>query len=172
VGAVWGYHVGHTGSVGVDLPGTEDPAVLAQCANLIHTLPADLEGKHRRGVVGTDSQVKQRAAVWGSPTTTLRCGVNQPAAIVVGGPDYTPLQNQYLNAGDDTAQINWLVQDHGDSVTYTTTDRAVYVDLTVHYDGAGQKAAASNALVDLAPVVVKTIPNKSGEFVADQPDDN
>jgi len=166
VGAVWGYHVGHTGSVGVNLPKTDDPAVLAECANLVHALPADLEGKHRRGVVGTDPHVKQRAAVWGSPTTTLRCGVNEPPAIVVGGPDYTPLTNQYANMGD-TAHLNWLIQLGSDSVTFTTTDRAVYVEVTVPFDDDVQKAAASNALVDLAPTIVKTIPNKSGRFVDD-----
>ena len=167
MGAVWGYHVGHTGAVGVDLPRNSDPAVLSACANLVKVLPSELEGDHRRGVVGADENVKHRAAVWGSPTTVLRCGVAEPAAIVVGGPDYTPLSNQYANMGDDTAQVNWLIEDHGDHVTYTTTDRAVYVEVTVPYDGQTQKQNASNALVDLAPLIVKTVPDKSGHFVND-----
>lgn len=167
-GAVWGHHAGQNGAVGVDLPETSDQAVLAACANLVKALPADVEGKHERGVAGADGHVRQRAAVWGSPTTILRCGVAEPAAIVVGGPDYTPLSNQNLSAGDDTAQVNWLIQDHGDSVTYTTTDRAVYVEVWVPYQSAAEKQNASNVLVDLAPVVVKTVPAKSGEFVSDQ----
>lgn len=168
VGAVWGYHAGRTGAVGVDLPETSNPAVLTACANLVRALPADVEGKHRRGAVGADDHVKQRAAVWGSPTTILRCGVAEPAAVVVGGPDYTPLSNQYLGVGDGTAQVDWLIQDHGDSVTYTTTDRAVYVEVWVPYDGAAEKQHASNVLVDLAPVLVKTVPTKAGKFVSDQ----
>ncbi|WP_370347528.1 DUF3515 domain-containing protein [Catenulispora sp. EB89] len=169
VGAVWGYHVGQTGAVGVALPETSDPTVLTACANLVKALPSELEGKHRRGAVGTADHVRQRAAVWGSPTTVLRCGVAEPAAIVVGGPDYTPLSNQYASMGDDTSQVNWLIEDNGtDSVTYTTTDRAVYVEVTVPYDGAAQKQDASNALVDLAPLIVKTVPTKAGQFVSDQ----
>jgi hypothetical protein len=166
--ALWGTHVGHTGAVRVDLPETSDQAVVSACANLVRTLPADLEGKHRRGAVGDDDHVKQRAALWGSPTSVLRCGVDEPAAIVVGGPDYTPLTNQYANMGDDTAQLNWLIEDHGDHVTFTTTDRAAYVEITVPYADATQKANASNALVDLAPVIVKTVPTKAGRFVSDQ----
>ena len=168
MGAAWGYHVGQTGAVGVDLPATSDHAVLAACAKLVEALPADVEGGHRRGAVGADDHVGQRAAAWGSPATVLRCGVDEPAAIVVGGPDYTPLSNQYANIGDDSAQVNWLIEDHGEHVTFTTTDRAVYVEVTVPYDGAEQKTNASNVLVDLAPVIVKTVPTKSGQFVSDQ----
>jgi hypothetical protein len=168
VGAVWGHHVGRTGAVGVDLPETSDPAVLTACANLVKALPPEVEGRHRRGAVGADDHVAQRAAVWGSPTTILRCGVREPSAIVVGGPDYTPLSNQYAGMGDDTSQVNWLIQDHGDSVTYTTTDRALYVEVWVPYDGAVEKQNASDVLVDLAPVLVKTVPDKSGQFVSDK----
>ena len=128
--------------------------------------PADREGPPRRVVVGPARHVKQRAAVGGSPATTLRCGVKQPPEIVVGGPDYTPLQNRYANFGD-TAFVNWLIQEHEDSVTYTTTDRAVYVEVTVPFDGELEKQAASNALVDLAPVIVKNVPDKAGQFIDD-----
>jgi hypothetical protein len=171
VGAVWGYHVGHTGAVGVELPATSEPAVLTACANLVKALPSELEGKHRRGAVGADDHVEQRAAVWGSPTTVLRCGVAEPAAVVVGGPDYTPLSNEYVTIGDATGtwNVNWLIEDNGtDGVTYTTTDRAVYVEVTVPYSDDAQKQDASNALVDLAPLIVKTVPTKSGQFVSDQ----
>jgi hypothetical protein len=64
--------------------------------------------------------------------------------------------------------VNWLIEDHGDRVTFTTTDRAVYVEVTVPYDGGLEKQSASNALVDLAPTIVKTVPAKSGQFVSDQ----
>ncbi|WP_344670612.1 DUF3515 family protein [Catenulispora yoronensis] len=166
VGAVWGNHVAHTGAVGLELPRTSDPAVRAACANLIAALPPELEGDHRRGVVGTDRGVKQRAAAWGSPTTTLRCGVAEPPAIVVGGRDYTPVSNRYANMGD-ASFVNWLIQENAHSVTFTTTDRAVYVEVTVPFDDTAQKQAASNALVDLAPMIVKAIPNKDGAFVDD-----
>jgi hypothetical protein len=165
-GAGWGDHLARTGSVEVALPKTSDPAVLTACANLIGALPADLEGDHRRGTTGTDKHVKQRAAAWGHPATTLRCGVKEPPAITVGGPDYTPDQNRYANIGD-AAFLNWLIVEHRDSVTYVTTDRSVYVEVTVPFDGETQKQAASNALVDLAPVIVKNVPNKYGKFVDD-----
>ena len=170
VGAVWGYHVGQTGAVGVELPETSSRTVLTACANLVNALPAEVEGKHRRGAVGPDEHVKQRAAVWGSPATVLRCGVDEPAAMVVGGPDYTPLSNQYFGIGDETGayQVNWLIEDHGDSVTFTTTDRAVHVEITVPYNDELQKQSASNVLVDLVPMIVKTIPTKTGQYVSDQ----
>ena len=170
VGAVWGHHAGQTGAVRVELPKASSPAELTACANLVKALPADVEGGHRRGAVGLDSHVGQRALAWGSPATVLRCGVAEPAAIVVGGPDYTPLSNQYVQIGDATGtyQVNWLIEDHGDSVTFTTTDRAVYVEITVPYNGAVQKEAATNVLVDLAPTIVKTVPAESGQFVSDQ----
>jgi hypothetical protein len=53
-------------------------------------------------------------------------------------------------------------------VTYTTTDRALYVEVWVPYDGAVEKQNASDVLVDLAPVLVKTVPDKSGQFVSDK----
>jgi len=165
---VWGYHVGQTGAVGVPLPATSDQHVLTACANLVKALPADVEGEHRRGVADTDDDARRRAAVWGSPATILRCGVAEPSAIVEGGPDYTPLTNQYAGIGDGTASVNWLIEDHGDHVTYTTTDRSVYVEVTVPYDGETQKQNASNVLVDLAPLVVKTVPTKAGTFVNDK----
>ncbi|GAA1977100.1 DUF3515 family protein [Catenulispora subtropica] len=165
-GAVWGDHVSRAGAVGVALPKTSDPAVLTACANLVRALPADLEGAHRRGAAGTDAHVKQRAVAWGSPATTLRCGVKEPAAITVGGPDYTPDHNRYANMGD-AAFLNWFIDEHEHSVTYTTTDRAVYVEVTVPFDSLAQKQSASNALIDLAPAIVKTVPNKDGEFVDD-----
>ena len=170
VGAVWGYHAGQTGAVGVELPAVSSPTALIACANLVKALPAEVEGKHRRGAAGPGDHVGQRAAAWGSPPTVLRCAVNEPAAIVVGGPDYTPLSNQYVGIGDVTGtyQVNWLIKDHGDSVTFTTTDRAVYVEVTVPYDGDLEKQSASDVLVDLAPTIVETVPDRSGRFVSDQ----
>jgi hypothetical protein len=168
-GAWWGDHLAHTGSVNVSLSKTTDRTVLATCAKLIQALPAELEGGHRRGVVGTDPTVTRRAAAWGSPTTLLRCGVNQPPSTIVGGPDYTPDQNRYANMGD-TAFVNWLIEEHRHSVTYTTTDRAVYVQVTVPFDSELQKQSASNALVDLAPMIVRNVPNKQGRYVDDQPE--
>ncbi|MFL6114088.1 MAG: DUF3515 family protein [Catenulispora sp.] len=165
----WGYHAGRTGAVRVVLPATSDPAILAGCANLIKALPSEVEGGHRRGAVGADRNVRQRAAAWGHPATILRCGVAEPAAVIVGGPDYTPVQNRYATMGD-TAFVNWLIQEHEHSVTYTTTDRAAYVEVTVPFDDELQKEAASNALVDLAPMIVKNIPDKTGKFVDDQPE--
>ncbi|NUR61988.1 MAG: DUF3515 family protein [Catenulispora sp.] len=168
-GGWWGDHLGHTGAVAVPLTPSSDPAIIATCAKLIKSLPSELEGAHRRGVAGTDSTVNQRAAAWGSPATVLRCAVTQPPATIVGGPDYTPDQNRYATMGD-TAFVNWLIEEHQNSVTYTTTDRAVYVEITVPFDGELQKQAASNALVDLAPMIVKNVPNKSGQFVDDKPE--
>ncbi|OLE24881.1 MAG: hypothetical protein AUG49_12240 [Catenulispora sp. 13_1_20CM_3_70_7] len=166
---VWGYHAGRTGAVRVDLPASSDPAIQASCTNLIKALPSDVEGGHRRGVVGDDRNVKRRAAAWGYPATILRCGVTEPPEITVGGPDYTPLKNRYANMGD-SAFVNWLIQEHEHSVTYTTTDRAAYVEVIVPFDDELQKEAASNALVDLAPMIVMNIPDKAGKFVDDQPE--
>jgi hypothetical protein len=176
-GAVWGHHLSQTGAVGVPLPAVKtvtlpsalgpDPqaAAVKACAALIARLPATLEGGHRRDVAGTDPDLKQRAAAWGAPATTLACGVNQPPANLEGGPDYTPDANDYETMGDGTAMVNWFIEPVDGGWRYTTTDRAVNIQLFVPAD----REHAAGPAVDLAPLIVRTVPNADGKFVGDQP---
>lgn len=162
-GGAWGDHVARTGSVAVELPDppTDSAGLLANsCGALVHRLPAALEGRDRRKIVprassGSHVPDDWRAAAWGSPTTLLKCGVAEPAAITVGGPDYTPLSNRLVNIDG----VNWIVENQKrDSVRFTTTDRFTYVEVDV----PGDPTHATDVLVDLAPLIIATIPAKDG----------
>jgi hypothetical protein len=179
-GAVAGYHDAQTGSVSVQLPalrtvslpsslgslGADRTAAAVRiCGDLVARLPASLEGGGRRGVAGADSQEKQRAAAWGAPATTLVCGVDQPPANLEGGPDYTPNANDYETIGDGSAMVNWFIEPVAGGWRYTTTDRAVNVQLVIPTD----REHAAGPAVDLAGAIVAAVPNQDGKFVSDQP---
>jgi hypothetical protein len=176
-GAVLGRHYAQTGAVSVPLPAIRtvtvpsalgaDPhaAALKACADLVARLPATLEGGGRRAVAGSDPQQKQRAAAWGAPATTLVCGVNQPPANLEGGPDYTPDANDYETVGDGGSMVNWFIEPVDGGWRYTTTDRAVAVQVFVPTD----REHAAGPAVDLAAAIVRTIPNSDGKYVSDQP---
>jgi hypothetical protein len=160
-GAVWGNHVAHTGSVAVTVS-DGDASTEAECAALHAKLPTDVEGDHLRGTVPHSTQT----AAWGFPATTLRCGVAEPAAITVGGPDYTPVANRYDNVGlDGQGHVNWFLSPVSGGWRFTTTDRAVYIEIFV----PGPYQSSENSLVDLAGPIVSTIPDKAGQFVDDKP---
>ena len=176
-GAVWGYLYSRTGAVSVPVPplkavslpsslgADRQGAALRLCANLVAHLPASLEDGQRRGAAGADPHQKQRAAAWGSPATTLVCGVDQPPANLAGGPDYTPNANDYETIGDGSAMVNWFIEPVDGGWRYTTTDRAVNVQLVVPTD----RAHAAGPAVDLAAVIVRSIPNTDGQYVSDKP---
>jgi hypothetical protein len=176
-GAVLGHHAARTGAVSVVLPpvGTvtlpsslgADPrnAAVEFCAELMAQAPATLEGGRLRGTAGSDPHQKQRSAAWGSPATTLVCAVNQPPANLEGGPDYTPNANDYETIGDGSAMVNWFIEPVAGGWRYTTTDRAVNVQVLVPAD----REHAAGPAVDLAELIVRTIPDKDGKFVGDQP---
>ena len=134
--------------------------LINSCSGLVHRLPDTLEGRDRRKIVprasnGSPVTDDRRAAAWGFPTTLLKCGVNEPAAITVGGPDYTPLSNRLVNING----VNWIVEDQtSDGVKFTTTDRFAYVEVDV----PGDPTHATDVLVDLAPLIIATIPAKDG----------
>jgi hypothetical protein len=144
--------------------------IIGGCKSLVDRLPADLEGRDRRKIVPTERANGSgvaipndwRAAAWGSPATILRCGVAEPAAIVVGGPDYTPVQNQLANIDG----VNWLIEDQTpDSVKFTATDRTAYLEVYV----PGDPSHATDVLVDLAPLIIQSLPAKDGSgLVADK----
>jgi len=172
-----GHHYAQTGAVSVPVPPLKAvslPSVLGAgrqataiklCASRLAHLPASLEGGARRSVAGADPEQKQRAAAWGSPATTLVCGVNQPPANLAGGPDYTPLANDYETIGDGSAMVNWFAEPVDGGWRYTTVDRAVNVQLLIPTDRAHAVAPA----VDLAGAIMQTIPDKDGKYVSDTP---
>ena len=61
--------------------------------------------------------------------------------------------------------MNWFLEPVAGGWRFTTTDRAVYIEVFV----PGAYLSSENALVDLAGPIVSTVPNKTGQFVEDQP---
>jgi hypothetical protein len=60
-------------------------------------------------------------AAWGDPAVVLRCGVARPAELV-------PQSAELIIRVD---AVDWLPHQTNDSTVFTTTDRSVYVELTV-----------------------------------------
>jgi hypothetical protein len=121
-----------SGPVAVPVPSASAALVVSSCRALIAALPDRLDTGVRRRPVSGDGT---RTAAWGDPPVTLRCGVP------LGDQTQTPVQIDGFP----------LVTDQrGDSVTYTTVDRAVNVAVDV------PKAYESGYLVlPLIPVLKK-----------------
>jgi hypothetical protein len=162
-GAVVGGLYSRTADVGLTQPtgvmSSSDTA--AACTALHAALPDTVNGGKRRG---TTPQSVDRAA-WGNPAVTLRCGVARPGIITPGAGNYDPL-------GADLPWINgvaWVAELKPGGVLFTTTNRALYVEVWSPVAG-GDMTSAPDPLVDLAGSILKTIPRKDGVLAADTPD--
>jgi hypothetical protein len=76
------------------------------------------------------------AAAWGEPAITLRCGL----------PEQPPSPDRCLSIGD----LDWVVDDTGDPIIFTTYGRSPAAQVRVPLAYGRENASA--ALVDLAPV--------------------
>ncbi|TGB15759.1 DUF3515 domain-containing protein [Streptomyces palmae] len=115
------------------------------CRALHRELPRRVDGLARRQ---TDP-VSDSTAAWGDPTVELRCGVPEPRILTPGSEDYT--------AAPDSAEINgvqWLIEEQGDHYRFTTVLRRTNVEVTVDRSSV----PATDALVDLAGAIKKTVP--------------
>lgn len=121
-------------------PAGEDAAACRALA-----LPGRVADQERGATAGRSPYT----AVWGDPAVVLRCGVARPAVLTPGAPSYDPLADAVEVNG-----VSWLLEETGDGVRFTTTQRTVFVEVTV----PGAYAPEINALVDLATAVDGGIP--------------
>ncbi|KUJ64738.1 hypothetical protein ACZ90_58880 [Streptomyces albus subsp. albus] len=135
-----------------DSDGSPSPAVptppakaVGFCRALHRELPRRVDGLARQQ---TDP-VSDFTAAWGDPAVELRCGVPEPEIVTPGSEHYTPTP--------DSAEINgvqWLIEDRGDHYRFTTALRKTNVEVTV----PKSYVPATDALIDLASTVKKTVP--------------
>lgn len=145
---------GSPGPVSVTVP---DPgaAARAHCDALAKALPSTVGSQSARST----SPASALTAAWGADPIVLRCGVAEPAELVTD-----PTADAVWING-----ISWLIQRYTGGVRYFTTDRSLYVEVTVptHFNPGDPNAAPTDPLVDLAAAVVRTIPNKDGTYRQD-----
>ncbi len=115
-----------------------DPAVAAQCRELVAALPGRLGGARRRD---TDPATGLTAA-WGEAPVVLACGVGRPAAL------------QPTSILTEVDGVAWLAEPLTAGVVFTTVGRAAYVELTV----PATAGPAGDLLVELAPTIRATVP--------------
>ncbi|MDN5761127.1 MAG: DUF3515 domain-containing protein [Microlunatus sp.] len=109
-------------------------AVRRQCAAVMAALPATVLDQPRRRV-----EPGVLSAAWGSPTITLRCGVDEPPG---------------LDATSECFEVNgvgWYAEQAEGGYLFTTIGRPVSVEVGVPDDYAPE----ANALVDVAEAVAK-----------------
>jgi Protein of unknown function (DUF3515) len=129
------------GAVEVRTPALS-PDVEGTCANLVAALPATVDSASRRDVEPAGAP----AAAWGDPAIVLRCGVAMPESF----DEFATCQ--------ETDGVGWFIPEEqmtgeGESITMTTIDRAVNIEVTLppeHWPPA-------NAMVDLGPAIKKHV---------------
>jgi hypothetical protein len=94
-------------------PGAVAPRVTATCTELLAALPDEIDPGVTRREVASDAT---RTAAWGEPPVELRCGVRLPERL-----------SEPVTVND----VVWNVRDSGPGFTWTTTDRAVAVEVVV-----------------------------------------
>lgn len=115
------------------------------CRALSRALPDRLTEEER----GELDEETPYAAVWGDPAIVLRCGVARPALLTPGNAEYNPMADAVEVNG-----VSWLIEEEPDDVRFTTTERTVFVEVTV----PGDYAPEVNPLTGLARPVADHIP--------------
>ena len=127
-----------SGPVTVTPPPAAPAATEALCGKLLGTLPTTLAGHRARAV----SSAPDRVVAWGDPPIVLRCGV----ARVAVPPD--------TNKQFEINGVRWLAEARGANVVFTTTDRALPVEVTVPAHTADNPA---DVVAELSRPVGRTI---------------
>ncbi|SFC99732.1 DUF3515 domain-containing protein [Streptomyces aidingensis] len=131
------------------LPEPEPPAPEGEaaraCRSLYAALPEHIEDQPRRPL----SEETEYAAAWGDPSITLRCGTGRPAVLDPAGGEYNPAADAVV-----VNDVAWLAEERPDGYRFTTTERTVWVEVTV----ARELAPEVSVLVDLAAPVAEHIP--------------
>jgi hypothetical protein len=112
------------------------------CVAALAKLPATVLGQHRTpmNVAG--------ATAWGEPAITVRCGL----------PEQPPTTQECVTIG----VVDWVVNDAGDPIIFTTFGRSPAAQVRVPTSYGRENATA--ALVDLAAVAA-TLPRTSRSCV-------
>ncbi|RKN38815.1 DUF3515 domain-containing protein [Streptomyces hoynatensis] len=133
-----------SGAPRVTVP-TPEGAAAEACRALAGALP-DRVADRGRAELDEDSPY---VAAWGDPAIVLRCGVPRPERLTPGSETYDP-------ASDAVAvnDVSWLLEEQSDGIRFTTTERRVFVEVTVPDDYAPEV----NPLLDLAAAVDAHIP--------------
>lgn len=138
--------------------------VAAACAPVLAAMPVRLDGG--QGAPTLAPLVVDPGGptflAWGEPLVTVQCGVSRPAALREGNPDLNPIT---LGA-NGAPQVGWIAEAAGGRVTWTTIDRAVYVQVVVPTGETGYVQTVSD-------VVARTLPDPvclPGPTVGDPPD--
>lgn len=118
-------------------PGAVD--VRAACARLLDTLPERIDGRRPREITRAPAD---QAAAWGDPPVVLRCGVEPPPVA----PDA-----QLITVDG----VTWVAAERGRTVRWTSTDRAVPVEIQIPVD-----EQAHPVLAAVAPAT-RTVPAAS-----------
>ncbi|MFE5211766.1 DUF3515 domain-containing protein [Streptomyces sp. NPDC056600] len=123
----------------VPAPGKE---VAGLCRALDEALPGTVVDEDR-----SDPEPQSEfTAGWGSPAIILRCGIPRPP--VMSDPEQVPV---------DIDGVAYVMEELGDGgYRFTTALRRAYVEVTVPKEVAAE--SGSYPLVDLAPMIKKTVP--------------
>lgn len=114
-----------------------DASTAQTCAAVMADLPETVLDEASRTVrPGT------RAAAWGDPAITLRCGVAKP-------PTLTPTSQCFGVNG-----VDWFAEQGQGGYLFTTIGRPVFIEVTVPSDYAPE----ANALVDVAQTIDAHVP--------------
>lgn len=127
-------------AVTLDEPVPTGDAVAA-CDRLMAALPDQLLGQTRREV-----SPGRYAAAWGSPTITLRCGVERPAAMVPGVTCFT------------ANGVDWFPEEADGGSIFTAIGRAALLEVRVPQ----RYLPPGDALIELAPVITAHDPDRGG----------
>ncbi|GAA3853079.1 DUF3515 domain-containing protein [Streptomyces sedi] len=141
--------------VRVPEPGGE---AAAACRALAEDLPDVVDGQERREL----DEPSPYAAVWGEPGIVLRCGVEAPAELTPGTPEYEAAHADVVGVNE----VSWLLEEESGAKRFTTTEREVLVEMTV----PDSYAPEVNPLLDVAAPIDRHIP-LSELYRQDDPDD-
>mgnify|MGYP001345891301 CR=1 FL=1 len=137
------------GDGGDGTPAPPDPtptgAAAATCRALLAALPGQVDGQRR----ATADERTRYTEEWGDPAIRLRCGVPRPDVLTPGSEHYNPTADAVEVNG-----VSWLLEERADGYRFTTTDREVYVEVTV----PSAYHPEVNALTDLAAPVRREVP--------------
>lgn len=138
-----------TGPVDAVPPSPPDGAARL-CEALHDALPGTVDGLSSRE---TDP-ASDFTAAWGDPAIVLRCGVARPRILTPGTDGYDPTVPTV-----GVEDVYWLPEKQGgDGYLFTTVGRRANVSLRVP---GKYHPGETNALVDLADAVRRTVPAKS-----------
>lgn len=99
-----------------------DPATVGPCTKVLAALPETLAGLPGRVVRPKPDSVF--VVAWGNPAIVLKCGMPRPAALKPGS-------SAQLFSANGAEGVFWLPVRGPSATTWTTVDRAVYVQVTV-----------------------------------------